>query len=349
MFRILVPLDGSLLADWAIAWADELAGALEAEVELIRVVGRSLNPINTEWPGLRYAEEETDIAGEALTKAARRLRRARRVQTQVLTGDPGEKIAERARTALADLIVMVTRGRSGLPRALLGSIAATVVRESGVPVLLLRADLAAAAPRRFRCVLVPLDGSDLAGCVVPAIAPLARELHWTLVLLGAVEQPTEAVPMPGGVIPPDQLLVDQRAGMTAYLERVAAAVRAESITAQTSMRVGAAASSILDFAHGHKMDLVAMSTHSREGLERLTEGSVTDEVLLCAPVPVLAVHPRRVPPASPLAAWFLEAEPTNREGEVDAALARAEMQHRVWSACCGRNGAEGLHASGPAN
>jgi nucleotide-binding universal stress UspA family protein len=139
--RILVTLDGSDLAAQALRPASTLAGALHAELLLLRVVERSISgpsplddldtPAWAQKP-LSEAEEYLDAVaatvgpGEGLVKAL------------AVVGDPPAAIADTANTRGAHLIVMATRGRGGIARQLLGSVATATLQQASVPVLLVR-------------------------------------------------------------------------------------------------------------------------------------------------------------------------------------------------------------------
>ena len=135
--RILVPLDGSALAEGILAQVRELGGPLGATLTLVRVVERPTYPmLDVSAAQAREAEE-----------AVRYLDRVKagleaegfRVQTEALLGDPATAILDHVAKAEADAIAMSTHGRSGLGRWLLGSVAEKVLSGSEVPVLLYRA------------------------------------------------------------------------------------------------------------------------------------------------------------------------------------------------------------------
>ena len=133
--KILVPLDGSALAESAIGKARELAGP-ESTLMLLRAAeARTL-------PGADPTEAQTEIVREAedyLAALATRLReQGDRVETSVWYGPAASAIVEATRLRKADLIVMSTHGRSGLGRLILGSVAESVLRGTTTPILLLR-------------------------------------------------------------------------------------------------------------------------------------------------------------------------------------------------------------------
>ena len=138
--KILIPLDGSKLAEQALTKALEAAqGAGEPTLFLLRAAEAST------WPGTDATEEQVRVVGEAqeyLASVVTSLARQgfRKVKTAVWYGAPASAIVEAARVEKADLIVMTTHGRSGLGRLILGSVAEAVVRGTSTPILLLRAD-----------------------------------------------------------------------------------------------------------------------------------------------------------------------------------------------------------------
>jgi nucleotide-binding universal stress UspA family protein len=140
--RMLVPLDGSEGAEAILPFAEQVAGPLDAEVVLFRVL-EPPSPIGL-VASAGVVTPDTFTLGEIdakryLSEIERRLsRKGLRVRTRVTLGSPAEEILAAARSISADLIAMATHGRSGIGRVLLGSVAESVLRASPVPVLLIR-------------------------------------------------------------------------------------------------------------------------------------------------------------------------------------------------------------------
>jgi nucleotide-binding universal stress UspA family protein len=135
--RILVPLDGSDLAEQAIDKALELADPERSTVILLRSTGSEI------MPGLEPAQVDDAEVREAeqyLVGVAERLARGglKRVARSIWFGSAADAIVEAARLMRVDLIVMGTHGRSGLGRAILGSVAESVLRGTAAPLLLVR-------------------------------------------------------------------------------------------------------------------------------------------------------------------------------------------------------------------
>jgi nucleotide-binding universal stress UspA family protein len=310
--HILVPLDGSDLSQHALPWANLLAGALEAEIELLHVVppdfisesveaevglsqhlqsGGATHGRNPHEETARTAREE---ARRSLDAASHHLR-GRTIRQTVLEGDPAESIIKHAREADTALIVMATHAREGLSRAVLGSVAGSVIRESGRLVLALRpgAPAPTAAPRR---VLIPMDGSPLAAAVVPILLPLAAALRWSFTLLSVLRVPQPGLPVQGATIPLGSMEPEDPSQALDHLEEVAANIRSAGLAAETCLGYGDRVKAISQQAMASGCDLIAMSTHGRTGLERLAIGSVTDALIHQAPVPVIAVRPSHPDP-----------------------------------------------------
>lgn len=354
-YRILVPLDGSELAERAIPWADELAGGLQASVELLRVV-----PHDIRWEAAeaevqlnrrlmsapeppmgvyrRLVEEEKAEVGLALSRARSRFSRAKYVETTVLAGWPADMIVARAHITEATLVAMASRGRGGVTRALLGSVASAVIRRSGVPVLAIRADLLM-PPHIPKRVLVPLDTSDLARAVLGHVVPLAQQLDWTLVLYSVTDIPPQTIPIQGAAIPLGRTPSQPPAEVMEYLDHVAGDLRSQGLTVEVEVGSGDRAQAIVEAAHGTRSGLIAMSTHGRHGLGRWALGSVTDAVLRQAEVPVLAVRPLQMPASSTIPLHRAEAPPANDEPSLTVTLTgrqvrttRLALEHLAWSA-----------------
>lgn len=139
--RALVPLDGSMVAESIIPFILEIAGPLDMEVALVRVLVPA-PPMAVEGTRHVVIEDVAKLragAEEYLASIAAQLRATGvRVTTAVRRGEPVAEILAGAREVDADLIAMTTHGRSGLRRLLFGSVAAAVLSQAEVPVFLMR-------------------------------------------------------------------------------------------------------------------------------------------------------------------------------------------------------------------
>ena len=138
---VVVPLDGSVLAETALPYAEELSRVLSLDIAIARVV-KTGSPFT--YPELAATlpdptEEMLREARDYLSEVAEELRaRGASVSTQVLRGAPASALLEFAQSTPQDIIVMTTHGRSGLSRWVLGSVAEALVRGSGDPVLVVQ-------------------------------------------------------------------------------------------------------------------------------------------------------------------------------------------------------------------
>lgn len=143
----------------------------------------------------------------------------------------------------------------------------------------------------YRKILVPLDGSDLAESVLSHVRPLAKCMGSEIVLLRVVSVPVGAYMM----VTEPRLIEDATQGIedeaADYLKGVAATLRAEGIKASVQVGTGVIGDTILDYCLSLQADLIAMSTHGRGGLARLVIGSIADQLVRHAKVPILLVRP----------------------------------------------------------
>lgn len=143
----------------------------------------------------------------------------------------------------------------------------------------------------YKKILVPLDGSELAEQVLPHVSQLAGRTGAEIVLLRV---PSE--PMYDYLVPDPEIAAEMRRdiemGAQVYLDEIAAELRAMNLLTSTVVVWGAPVQdTIVQAARELNADLIAMSTHGRSGLARLVIGSVADEIVRHAPVPVLLVRP----------------------------------------------------------
>jgi nucleotide-binding universal stress UspA family protein len=287
---ILVPLDGSALAEQALPFAERVARATRARLLLARVVPP-------------FSAAETSIALEArenLEEVASRLRRAEiTVEVAVREGDAATQIVGTVEARGADLIIMSTHGRSGVGRWLYGSVADAVIRLAQVPVVLIPPAVSVQWPtaRRPR-VLVPLDQSRLSEAVLGPAVELATGLDAELVLAEVVTWPPLVYSDPIELLPydPEEQLAEARG----YLAAVATRLRESGACVRCRVEVGSTpAATIVQLARDEHADLIAMATHGRSGLARVVLGSTTTGTLQHAGVPLLIVRPTELQTAQP--------------------------------------------------
>lgn len=161
-----------------------------------------------------------------------------------------------------------------------------------------RLERPAVEPIAHRCILVPLDGSELAECVLPHVRALVRpgetQVHLLSVLSTGLGDRTVALisSYPPGMQFSTTALARAKAQMELYLRGVAGQLRGYGASVQYWVREGNPAEEILRCAGELGVDLIVMSSHGLSGVSRWVYGSVTDRVLRGAPCPVLLVRAR---------------------------------------------------------
>jgi nucleotide-binding universal stress UspA family protein len=320
---ILVPLDGSPLAERALPYAVRLAKAGGGKLILLRAFDalRFTPPAQAEPDGQEQLES---IAERARSEGVE----VEAVAHQMYHEDVGQVIIETARERAAELLVMSTHGRGGLGRWIYGSVADAVLRGAAVPVLLVPAACEQPWPaERAPRIMVPLDGSDLAAEALAPAAELAGRLGAELVLVSVIQPPTYAYAEGYAYLALDP--AEELAAAAGELEAIAERLRGDGLTVSVRTAAGFATTTIAELAHEAGIDLIVMATHGRGGLARLVLGSVATGTLQRAGLPVLLVRPAAmshlaVEPAS-TAAPLAGAEPQAAAPAVEVNLSAAEL------------------------
>ena len=295
MRTILVPLDGSRLAELVLPHARRLATLMNATLLLVRVAQtwsvRS-DPREPQVPSIVEAEHYLRQVEQALT------RDGFTVRTKVMYDDATHAILRAATTDGVDLIMMSTHGRSGVGRAVLGSVADQVLHAATAPVLLVRAAHQPGLQREgpYHKILVPLDRTALAERAVRYVATAAFAQNAEIILLHT-EHPTPVTVAPGamGYMSFVAEQVDRHADEEAERHRTEARSYLEATADaylhghgwQAYVAIGDPVESILQLSNDDGVELIAMATHARIGVDRLVHGSVAAGVLHRADVPVL--------------------------------------------------------------
>jgi nucleotide-binding universal stress UspA family protein len=293
--KILVPLDGSDLAEIALPYAEELAGALGCEITLLHVSESA----DEKYENMHQLYIEKIV--ESTKQGAERCRKNKRakkikVSSVHLTGYVAEQIVDYADKENIGLIVMTTHGRSGIRRWILGNVAAKVVRATERPVALIRAKDTlpeACAERKLNKVLVPLDGSKASEVVIPHISELASKLKAAVVLLQVVAPSYFVYAIPGEAVlqphsPEDLQNMIEHSKF--YLDKISAEFMDKGIETTSEVGIGGPAEEIIRIADEMQVDMVAMSTHGHSSISLWAFGSNADKVLHAGGTPVLLVR-----------------------------------------------------------
>jgi len=259
--RIMVPVDGSELAERALAYVERIAPVTGATIHLVEVVqvlpGPALSYVPTVVPEGAYEAGEEEAAGYL---AATRQRLAAAgvgdVRAVELDGEPAASLLDYEREAGIDLVVMCSHGRTGLARFALGSVAERLIQYGVTPVLLVRAFGEVAVPHH---VVVPLDGSQRAEAALDTAERLATEILREVTLLRVVRSAEEG------------------SEAERYLQGIVGRLQHAGLEAHRRVEQGDPAERIVEVAGSDK--LVVMTTHGRTAFTRWALGSVAERVV----------------------------------------------------------------------
>lgn len=311
---ILVPLDGSALAEAVLPIAVRLATGGGASLLLLQVLTPIAAPIApagfaapylaptaaTEDLARLHAEEHEQVLSYLEAVAARLRAPDLRVECAVAEGDPAEAIAAHARDVGAWLIAMSTHGRSGLRRWLFGSVAEATLRQATMSVLLIRPPEVASTPpvEQRPTVLVPLDGSPVAEAALTPAAELAQALRAPIRLLRIVppvEQPLTG-PMTGLLrvaLPIAEEPIDREIDAERYLARMARQLRRRGHTVESEVIAGPPGDEIVAAAQQAGDAVVVMTTNGKGVDEGSPLGEIANQVLRSSGLPTVLVRPAR--------------------------------------------------------
>jgi nucleotide-binding universal stress UspA family protein len=297
---ILIPLDGSTIADQALAYANALAPA-GCQISLLRVVPDFMEFPST-WQKIAPCVEETaqiyeDAAMKALSASACRYfapSEAARVETLVEFGQAADQILKVASRIGASLIIMSSYGLGTLGRPAFGSVADRVSRGATMPVLLMRPQAPLVTEAKIERLIVPLDGSLRAESAVEVALDLARHLDVPVQLTTVIdptrdlpESPAYAGALAAGFR--EEIESGLGADTRAYLRRVAGGMHRAGVSVRSDVRYGSTAQAFID--EGHPGDLIVMTSHGRSGQPHWQLGGVATRLLRDGNVPVLRVRP----------------------------------------------------------
>jgi len=299
--ELLVPLDGSPLAEAAIPHAAELARRLAGGLRLVRVhvpFTMVASPPETAFfiPDPSWDVQVRENARRWLAQKAQETRSLTGIPVtfEVRVGSPVDEIAGAAAERDVRAIVCSTHGHGGWALEWLGSVADGLIRRAACPVFAM-SEAAAARSEDVRKVLVLLDGSDVSEAILPHAVWLANAFHSEVELLRVV-----APPWIGDSLTALSADEEDPFGVNASAEaakrtlgQITSALGRRGFKASSTVVVDASpARAILEHIARSKPDAVALASHGR-GLSRLFLGSVADKVLRAGGVPALLFRHRQ--------------------------------------------------------
>ena len=295
--RLLLATDGSrgsaVAADYALA----LARSWGASLTLLNVLEcppglDSQHPVNQ----LYLTELMKQATSELVSLKARAVDRGISAHTRIATGIPSEEVLSVATGEDPDLIVVGTRGKTGLAHVLLGSTAERIIRGAPCPVLAVRgetqdeeepAEQGRRDPGHLERILVPVDFSDCSLDALEYAALVAQRSKTALILLHVLEPISYALDF---TLPNRAKRESIKAGYAKRLSDLVSALTSAGVRSEFQILGGLPTDSILDKARTQAADLIVMGTHGRRGLSHTFFGSIAETVLRKSSCPVLMVR-----------------------------------------------------------
>jgi nucleotide-binding universal stress UspA family protein len=296
MFKhILVPLDGSKLAEAALSVAASLAKTLGAPVTLLHIIERDAPQEIHADHHLTQADEATVYLKQV---AEREFPPEIKVDLHVHTApvkDVPASIVEHATTEFQhDLIVMCTHGKGGVRELLYGSIAQQVVAQGLIPLLLIKPDTGISKPFKLDKILVPLDTGPMHDASLPVTKELAlaykSHIHLLTVIptFGTVGGEAAAA---SNLLPAttSALLEIQVENAADDLQEHLDELKNAGLSATAEVARGDPATEIVNLSEKLKVDLIVLTTHRKAGATAFWARSVAPNVVRRAQVPILLI------------------------------------------------------------
>jgi len=292
--HLLVPLDGSVMAESALPMAAGIAKRTHAALTLVHVIERNApSEVHSE----RHLVTPREAADYLAEVARRPIFAGLAVQTHVHEAevrDVARGITEHTTELTPDLVIMSTHGKGGARRLFSGSMAQQVIGLGATPVLLVWPDAEEGTRETWRLILAPVDGDPSHEKGLPIAGDLAAAFGCTLHLLMVTPHIAEltgsekltSTLLPGAT---RMKLEMESAGAEEYLQRVARTFEDRGIATGTETSRDDPARAIVRTARRLSADLIVLGTHGRSGTDAFWEGSVAARVVSRARVPLLLV------------------------------------------------------------
>lgn len=289
--KLLIPLDGSLIAERALKTAVALAaGVADHELILLRVIEAPISLLS-KTVSKKVRQQQCD-RGQNYLRAIRQsyMKFDVKIQPLVIEGDPASVIIDTAVAENVDLIVMSTHGRSGIARWMFGSVAEKVLQSVPCPIMTIRSE---DIPSN---ILITLDGSMTAGQSLKPGFEIAHRLQAKITLLRVLdsleehyEEGLSAFKKP--YIHPYRFYKSFNKLAHHELEEVISEYKEGVPTIYFALKEGHPAEGILEYAENHQIELIVMTTHGETASNRWEYGSVTEKVRLKATCNMLVIRP----------------------------------------------------------
>jgi nucleotide-binding universal stress UspA family protein len=296
MFKhFLVPLDGSRMAEAALPAAAFLAEKLAARVTLMHVVEKNAPREIHGQSHLENAQQATDYLRNVAQGIFPQGVAVDYHVHETKVDNVARSIVAHAEELKHDLVIMCSHGRGKALHIFMGSIAQRVIALGTLPVLITHPDEQGGAPA-FACrnILVPLDGDPDHAQALPVSKEIAQAceaaLHLAIVvprfatLSGDAKAPSRMLPATA-----TRILEMANKDAQRFIQEKLKTLRSQGFTASAHVLRGDPAQMIADAANGSNVDLVALATHGKTGMEAFWAGSVAHRVCGSSKIPLLLI------------------------------------------------------------
>jgi len=295
---ILVPLDGSQLAECVLPHASGFALSFNAQIKLLQVLEKDLGSTPAQMFDMLNWQVKKSQAELYLEKTRRQLQEdGLQAQALVLEGPVAESIVEFAQKQ-SQLIILSSHGRHGLTQWGISNVTQKIILSAPTSLMIVRANQPQSGEFRaqplYQRILLPLDGSQRAENVLPIITQMAR-FHQSQVHLVQVVQTPEMArqmpPAPEDIELSNRLVARNRNEAGRYLEQLKSRSTLEGIDVQTHLLTSDnAAAALHQLAAQENIDLIALSAHGYSGNHQWPYGGMVNNFIMYGQVSLLIVQ-----------------------------------------------------------
>lgn len=299
--NILVPLDGSQLAEGVLLHAVAIARSFDSKIALLRILEKNQTGVSAQLFDLLNWQIQKTKATIYLDEIKSRFKDLDiQVQITVLEGLVTEAISEYAQNEGVKLIILSSHGRHGLTQWGISSTTQKIILSASTSVFIVRAHQQQiptgnlSTSLRYQHVLVPLDGSQRAEHVLPIVTQLAQIHKPKLHLVHVVQTPEMARQMPPASEDIDlvnQIVARNREEAVGYLDRVKSRLVLQDISVQTHLITSDhTAEALHQIVEQEQIDLVTFSAHGYSGKHQWPYGSVVNNFIMYGKCSLLIIQ-----------------------------------------------------------
>lgn len=296
--HILIPLDGSVLAECVLPHVVAIARAFNSRLTLLRVIEPAPGVEQIQVPDpLEWQIKKAEAAVYLEEKATQLREFFKSVDQFLVEGQPAEKIIETAHERDVDLIALSSHGQSGLSEWNISSVVQKIILRSKKSIFLVRAYQPVRenlASLRYRNLVVPLDCSMRAECVLPMAGNLSQFFNAQLTLTHVVRKPEISCRVPPSQEDLDlinQLIKRTKEEVSRYFEQLRSQMTVQGLELQTQVSVEQDISKALhELVQQRGSDLVLLTAHGHSGSVHWPYGSVTTSFIIHGSTPLLIIQ-----------------------------------------------------------